>query len=162
MLWAHSWNKSQKIKYFNVRIWKQLVYVTSSQWNGLKHGIKPHVCARRRLTRPHLRRQFALKTSAEVSSSPSLMETSSMIYSNDNPPSPLSWGISHWVLMSDYSTSHSALDKWLRQAVKNRSKPLGWEKGGGGGGRSGEAVKSSPSARPTSLGKCHPLFPFSG
>lgn len=54
----------------------------------------------------------------------------------------LSWGISHWVLMSDYFTSHSALDKWLRQAVKNRSKPLGWEKGGG----SREAVKSFPSA----------------
>lgn len=57
----------------------------------------------------------------------------------------LSWGISHWVLMSDYF-SHSALDKWLRQAVKNRSKPLGWRKGGGGGGRSREAVKSFPSA----------------
>lgn len=49
----------------------------------------------------------------------------------------LSWGISHWLLMSDYFTSHSALDKWLRQAVKNRSKPLGWKKGSGAGGRRG-------------------------
>lgn len=78
----------------------------------------------------------------------------------------LSWGISHWVLMSDYFTSHSALDKWLRRAVKNRSKPLGWERGGGGG-RSREAVKSPPSLllllrRPTGRRKCHPLFVCSG
>ena len=53
-----------------------------------------------------------------------------MIYSNDKPLLSLflSWGISHWVLMSDYFTSRSAFDKWLRQAVKNRSKPLGWKR----------------------------------
>lgn len=63
-----------------------------------------------------------------------------MIYSNDKPL--LSLFFFSWVLMSDYFTSHSALDKWPRQAVKNRSKPLGWEQGG----RSREAVKSFPSA----------------
>lgn len=66
-----------------------------------------------------------------------------MIYSNDKPLLPLFFF--SWVLMSDYFTSHSALDKWPRQAVKNRSKPLGWERRGGGG-RSREAVKSFPSA----------------
>lgn len=64
-----------------------------------------------------------------------------MIYSNDKPL--LSLFFFSWVLMSDYFTSHSALDKWPRQAVKNRSKPLGWERGGG---KSREAVKSFPSA----------------
>lgn len=105
-----------------------------------------------RLTGSHpLTLQFALKTSAEVQRPIPTFLSLFFTFNGDvlhdlfkwqtSPVSLfLSWGISHWVLMSDYFTSHSALDKWLRRAVKNRSKPLGWERGG----RRREAVKSPP------------------
>lgn len=108
-----------------------------------------------RLTGSHpLTLQFALKTSAEVQRPIPTFLSLFFTFNGDvlhdlfkwqtSPVSLfLSWGISHWVLMSDYFTSHSALDKWLRRAVKNRSKPLGWERGG----RRREAVKS-PSLPP--------------
>lgn len=67
-------------------------------------------------------------------------------------------GISHTALMSHYFPHRSASDKRLRQAVKNRSKPPGWEEEEEEKGADGRLNHPPPPLRLTGFRKCHPLF----